>query len=365
MCLALERQGHTVELAIAGDEADLVTLFDRKYIRIPLVKKKFLRIISFWLFGGIQFWRSFRRIRPDLVITDIYTVWFSLPFVLWPWRNTRVILDNRTPFYEEAGESSGSFASWLMKLYTTLAFAYSRAALDGITVITDHYKDLVTARFRLDPSRVGVWGSGVDLDKLDPAKHQDPAKLDCMKGKFSILQHGDMTFNRGLVETIEAFRLIENADIVLVLVGDGPAKKHLVETVRSANLGAKVFLFDPMPNTEIPNLIAAADCAIMAYPDIEYWNNNNPLKLLEYLAMEKVVICTDMWTFRSVCGSSPSAHYIKTNTPENIAAAIEACYADRNELRQRGRGGPAVVGDRFSWDAQAKRLTAFAESLPR
>jgi len=40
----------------------------------------------------------------------------------------------------------------------------------------------------------------------------------------------------------------------------------------------------------------------MAYTDTEYWKNNNPLKFLEYLAMGKVVICTNMKTFNTIAG---------------------------------------------------------------
>jgi glycosyltransferase involved in cell wall biosynthesis len=101
----------------------------------------------------------------------------------------------------------------------------------------------------------------------------------------------------------------------------------------------------------------------MAYPNIEYWNNNNPIKLLEYLALGKVVICSDIWTFRNVMKNSKCCCYIKNNDPKNIAAGITYCYENRDKLKTWGREGVEIVSGRFTWGRQAQELLNFIKLL--
>jgi len=101
----------------------------------------------------------------------------------------------------------------------------------------------------------------------------------------------------------------------------------------------------------------------MAYPDIEYWNNNNPIKLLEYLAMGKVVICTNMWTFRDVIDNKKCGYYIPDNQPKTIANAINACYENRKLLDEWGKEGIEIIKKRFTWNKQAERLYKFTMHL--
>ncbi|HDH52987.1 MAG TPA: glycosyltransferase [Nitrospirae bacterium] len=122
-------------------------------------------------------------------------------------------------------------------------------------------------------------------------------------------------------------------------------------------------MLPPVPYSEIPEYISYCDCAIMAYPDIEYWNLNNPIKLLEYLAMGNVVICTDMWTFNDVMGNEKCACYVKDDSPQTIAEAINYCYNNKNLLREWGKTGTEIVREKYTWEKEAGNLLDFIECL--
>jgi glycosyltransferase involved in cell wall biosynthesis len=177
------------------------------------------------------------------------------------------------------------------------------------------------------------------------------------------MQHGGIGYNRGILETVDAMKLVNNEKIVLVLIGDGDAEGEISHKIKTFNLEKKVYSLPSVPYSDVPNHISYCDCAIMAYPNIEYWNNNNPIKLFEYLAMGKVVICTDMWTFRNVAGDTKCAHYIKQNDPETIARAINYCYENKEHLEEWGREGIKIVKENFTWYKQAENLLSFIEQL--
>lgn len=364
MCREMTAAGHQVRIAVAGNNPN----GDFKGVLVPvhIIPVKFLRIISFWINGFLQFLLAVGRFMPDAVILDVFTCWFSLPLLLIPRRfRPALLIDNRTPVYIR--EYYQGIGSTLMRYYTRLCFTYCAAFLDGMTVITDYYKDYVIKRYGFPGDKIAVWGSGVNTRVFDPAQFAGRVRPESLRGKFVLMQHGEISHARGMFQTIEALNLIGKDDICLLLMGDvvrsGKEREQIFGEIRERDRGKRVVIFPPVKNTQVPEFIQYCDCAVLPYPRIEYWNNNNPIKLIEYLAMAKPVICTDMWTFRSVMGSSSCAVYVRDNTPAVIAQAIERCYRDRAKLPAWGLEGRAIAEQRYSWEKQAGKLSSFIEDL--
>lgn len=358
----LEAGAHRVKIAIAGN--DVSGTFDR-YIRIPIIRRKFLRIITFLFNGYFKFIWNYIRLKPDCVILDLYSIWFSIPLAVLFKKKTVFIVDNRTPFYNSAPRDAG-FKDKIMRWYTGLCYGYCRVYLAGMTVITENYKKQVCRDYNFDYDRVGVWGSGVDLERFRIDEYERKNK-EFFPGKFILIQHGEISLNRGLLETVEALHLLNKTDIVFVMIGDvaggSSAKSMLLQKISRFHLEDKVYILPAVPYADIPRYLKYCDCAVMAYPNIEYWNNNNPIKLIEYMAMGKMVLCTDMWTFRDVAGNRKFVRYIADNKPASIAAGIDYCYQNRMYLDQWGREGLETVKERFTWGRQADNLLRFITQL--
>ena len=366
MCSEIKNFGHDVEIAIAGRQNN-EEIFKGKYICIPIIKIKFFRILSFWITGFLKFLITYFKLKPNVVILDLFTIWFSLPLIfIPPKKRSLIIVDNRTPFYNSTSQKS-TIQDNFFKFYTRLSYLYCKYFLNGMTVITSYYKQNVSKDFKFVFSAVGVWGSGVDIEKFSPQKHRNKDIPFFLKNKFVLMQHGGISYNRGLFETVEAMSMIDREDVCLVLIGTAiagsKAKDDILLLIKKLNLEKNVYILPPVPHAEIPKYISYCDCAIMAYPNIEYWNNNNPIKLLEYLAMGKVLICPDMWTFRDVIGDKKCGYYVKDNSPESIAKAINDCYQNRESLKEWGKEGIEVIKERYTWHKQAKNLLDFIEHL--
>lgn len=361
MCNALEKNGASVKIAVAGKEID--ENWNRPYIKVPIIRIKFLRIISFWICGYFKFILNFLMYKPDVVILDIVSIWFSLPFVLFPKRRCLFIVDNRTPLYDL--EFYKQIEDRIMEWYTKLSFRYCRYFLDGMTVINNYYKNQVCKDFNFKPGEIGVWGSGVNVEMFSPEKYKQNKRPSFLKGKFVLMHHGGLGSRRGLLETIEAVSLLKNKDIVFVLIGDIEPGFEIMQKISQLGLENRVYVLKPVPFYEIPSYISYCDCAIMVYPDIEYWKNNSPIKLIEYFSMRKVVICTDVWTFRDVAGDKKCVRYIRNNNPRLIADAINYCYEHRESLEQWGKEGEEIVKGKYTWRKQSENLIGFISGLEK
>lgn len=360
MCKELKHLDNDVRIAIGGPYDKDV--FDKDYIPVPIIRVKFLRILSFWICGFFQFIIQYLIFKPDLVILNQLTTWFSLPLIFLPkrWR-ALIVVDSRSPLYNQYVAKPG-LRDVVFKIYTRLSYLYCKHCLDGITVITSYYRKKICQDLKIAPSFVGVWTSGVDVARFSPDKYVGNVRPSFLEGKFVVMQHGQLSYNRGLIETVKALAKMEGVCLVLVggVIKNDTVEDEILKLSKLFHLEERVYIIPPVPHEDIPRYISYCDCAIMAYPDIDYWNYNNPIKLLEYLAMGKVVIATDMWTFREVLGDKRCGYYIKENSPECIVDAIKYCFNNRGLLQEWGKEGIDIANERYTWRKQAKNLLDFA-----
>ena len=75
-----------------------------------------------------------------------------------------------------------------------------------------------------------------------------------------------------------------------MLVGDGPEKARIRQRVDDERLG-NVLLLDPIPKSEIPDLLAAADIGVHCLADVDLFRTGvSPNKLYDYMAAGRPVI---------------------------------------------------------------------------
>lgn len=237
--------------------------------------------------------------------------------------------------------------------------------LDGVTVISPLMKKQICNEYNIDKNNVGIWSSGVSLETfnfecIDPI-NEPPF---CNK-ELIVMYHGVLSQSRGLQETVQAIKLLKSKypDIVFFMLGDGKAKDELESLIKELNLENNVFLHKSVPYDDVPKYIASCDIGILPFPNLNWWRVSSPLKLMEYLAMGKSVIVTDIEAHRKVLNNSLCGIFIKSHQPEEIARGIEKAYHSRNKLGKMGKMERERVIHKYTWEKQAENLINFLETL--
>lgn len=345
----------------------------------PIAKKGFydeVKLISIgnsvFFMGIIYFIKLFAtlvsiliitRSKPDVIIVDFSSVLPSLFFAFLSHLriiSVKFVLDIRTVpvevtgFHGIAKNAEYCIAIWLAKFF-----------FHGITVITPQLRDDIAKNFAIDQNQIGVWCSGASLSTFDPAKAKIPADTEKLQGKFVVMHHGGLGWNRGQQQTIDAIELLvtDYPDIVLFLLGAGPTAAELQEKVILKNLKNNVYIHSAVPYEDVFNYLALADVGIIVLPNIGWWRVSSPQKLMEYLAMEKPVIVTDILAHRNVLKDEACAIYISSIEADEIAAAIKFTYQHRAELPVVGKIGRKIVEQNYTWHAQACQLIKYLEKI--
>ena len=304
--------------------------------------------------------------RPHFVIVEPYAPALALILkpLLSPWAHLRVILDIRSTPVEVHG-----FANTLKSIVFDISVLVAKKVFDGITIVTAGMRDDVARRFHIDPEEIGVWSNGVSTRLFDPAAHlADGRRLRefyHLDKSFVVFYHGAVTADRGIAEVVKSIGILSKDgydDITFFLLGNGPALPSIKTLIHDAGLGGKVILHDVVDYTQVPKYIAMSDVGIVPLPRLHDWMHQCPLNLLEYLAMEKPVVLTDIPGNRSIVGDSKCGRYVADADPVEFAGAIAYFHDRKQMLREWGSYGRTIVEERYDWAKMAELLEDFITS---
>lgn len=306
--------------------------------------------------------------KTDFVIFDPGVhILGALPSLLFSkFRKVKFILDIRTTPVELVG-----FQGFLHRFWFSLSVLLAKKTFDGITIITSSMKKEICNEFGLNPCKVGVWTSGVSDTLFNPEnlilEREKLREKIGLTGKFVIFYHGVFTATRGLAETIEAIRILiqKYPAVVFFLLGTGPVVAELRTLILNKGLQENVIIHDPVEQSEVPKFISMCDVCIVPLPNHPYWRHQSPLKLLECLAMGKVIILTDIPAHRSVVGEAKCGIYVYSVNPTEIAKAIEYAYNNKENLEEWGKIGRQIIKEKYTWQKVAKDLENYLMSVER
>ena len=264
------------------------------------------------------------KYRPDIILTDWMSATLTRGVVLFRrlgLLGCKLVHDVRTvPVKEDGGKSLRVFES---------SIGYAKANFQGLTTITETLRDEIHARFKIDPGEIAVWTSGVDPDHFQPRDSSQLRRELGLEDKFVVFYHGSVNQNRGVVElALSAQYLRDREDVRILILGGGNEWDRLQQIVKDHQLD-RVILKPGVPYDQIPDWIACADLCVVPLPDHPWWRVSSPLKLMEYLAMGKPVLLTEMQAHRAVVSSDEDAFYVSGNDPQTLADGIRRAVENR------------------------------------
>jgi glycosyltransferase involved in cell wall biosynthesis len=205
---------------------------------------------------------------------------------------------------------------------------------------------------------IHVQHNGVNVERFQiqdkPAARQ---ALDLPAERRIVVYVGNLKASKGTVDLVEAARLLAAGgdDMpLIVLVGDGPARPILADTVDRHALARHVRLVGARPHQEIPQWIAAADA--LCLPSHQ---EGCPNVVLEALACGRPVVASRVGAVPELldehCGC-----LVTPREPAELAAALRAAVSrdwDAGALRER------VLS--LSWTENARILAGELERAIR
>jgi len=248
---------------------------------------------------------------------------FLVPFLFK--KGKKVIIYHGNPsreLFHKKGYFTGKIFTFLEKIATKKC--------DKIIVVSNETKEYLQEKYAVG-SKTAVIPVGVDIDKF---KSKDKIKLRKKYG-FSpkdkiVLYIGRFSAEKQIDFIVEE---LSKLNIKLVLVGKGDVIKPK----------KNVIVMDPMPHSELPDMINCADCLVL-FSKYE----GMPTVVLESLACGKPVVSSDVGDVKNVIVNDKTG-YIANK--DNFAYYVKKILENPSKFKK----ACAKMASNYSWDKIAKK----------
>ena len=246
------------------------------------------------------------------------------------------------------------------------ALATERAVLggaDAVLAVTQVLADLLVER-GARRERVHVIGNGAVPERYGPeakaaaaavrARWQLPATA------FALGFVGYMRPWHRLDLVLDAMQQPGLGDLVLVLMGQGPALPTLREQAAARGLAARLVVLGEVPPELLPAHVLACDGALI--PAINAYAS--PLKLFDSLAAGVPTLAPDQPNLRENVQHGHNGLLFRPGDVDDLVQQLRRLCGDRAFARQLGAAGLQSLRDRrWTWTGNAERVLAIADAL--
>lgn len=220
-----------------------------------------------------------------------------------------------------------------------------------------------TIRMGANPDKTLVIRAGIDFQTFNPSINGNEIRerYGISKDDKVLFFVGWLYHFSGLKEVVLELAKIkeEKPNVKLLIVGDGDAFDDLKKLRKDYHLGDNVIMTGKQPYEYIPKFIASADICILPAYNNEIMRDIVPIKIYEYMAIEKPVIITKLPGVMKEFGEDHGVIYV--DKPEDVLwKAIE--LIENGFVEEEGRKARKFV-ENNDWDSITDTFERVLERL--
>lgn len=305
-------------------------------IRPAMLRLPIFNYISMLFTHKKEIYRQIHEFKPDVIvafgiinarIAQIAAKKYDISFVYY-WID---ILHMLIPM---------KIMQWLGKLVEE----YTLRESNKVVVINESMKQYV---LKHGAKSVEVIGAGVDLKSFKSSNTSIREYYGINRGELLLFFMGYVYSFSGLIDV--ARELVRYPKVKLMVVGDGESFKFLELIKQELHLWDKLILIDKRPYRDMPDYINAADvCILPADTNEPIMRHIVPIKIYEYMAMGKPIICTELHGIIDEFGYVNGIVYVN-NARDVIRKSRDIDYAElsRQSLAYIQTRDWEIITDKF------------------
>lgn len=219
----------------------------------------------------------------------------------------------------------------------------------------------------VNPKKILVEHDGVDLRRFKKLPSPEIAKKKTkdfpgdrpVVGYFGSL-YTQNKIEKGVSVLIDAIAILKRKK-VRVYCGIGGGAEAELDTfrkqARDAGIGDDVRFFGHLTPARIPEQLRACDVLVYPAPASKhpyFQRDTSPLKLFEYLAAGRPIVCADLPPLKDIV-SKNAVYFATPGEPDSFAHWIEHVLKHPKEAEAKAKKGLALV-QHFGWEKRMDRI---------
>lgn len=233
---------------------------------------------------------------------------------------------------------------------------------DTVSVASENLRNLAL-KFGVKEENIFSVPVGADVSLFNPNINGDEIKkiynitgpLVLYIGQLHGAQHIDLFINAANII------LYRNQNVFFMIVGEGFMEKQLRDLVEELGIEDRVIFAGSVPHRKIPEYIAAADICVAPFRDTKVTRCKSPLKIVEYMAMGKAVVASNVGEVKRMLGGA--GILVESGDYFALAEGIRRLLTDK-ALRKNLETFTRLRAERgYTWSKTASSLLMAYEKL--
>lgn len=352
MCRAFASQGHDVTLIGQNcpvfDEPGVEDIFSFYGVAPDFALERIRRrTFRGWglLYGWQAAWRA-RRLRPDLVYARnlwgaFWTSLFGIPTVF----EAHTLKFLHQPFHRRISLAMLRRSSLVRLVVISGALREDTLAALPESLRGRFAETLLVAHDGADPQ--------------PPGEDEGPAPVDG-PGLFRVGYCGSLYPGKGAELLPALATACPWADFLLI----GGSEEALADYRQNHRLPPNLHLKGFLPQPEALRLCQQCDVLLAPLqPTIEVAEKGlniarwtSPLKIFEYMACGKAILCSDLPVLREILTEDETALFLPPSDPGAWSRALQVLADDAERRERLGREARRVLEEHYTWAARARQV---------
>jgi glycogen(starch) synthase len=267
--------------------------------------------------------------------------------------------------YEQAKKNGypsvrGRVANYFMQRLSKLEEETAKNATIVVT-ISNYSLEKIQKYYGIDQSKVRIVPNGVDIEKFKPMDTKEVRQQFGLGNEPCVLFVGSLIPRKGLPFLVEAAKKVvrAQADTKFLIVGDGPLRNQLYDSLKTANLSGNFKFLGNLKDNVLPAIYNCADVFVL--PSIQ---EGQGIVLLEAQASGKPVVAFDIGGVNEALQNKETGLLVNQGDVDALGDALLKLLTDKAIREKMGSNGRRFVSENYTWDVCAqKMLKVYFEAL--
>lgn len=323
-------------------------------------KKNFLnRSLNYFSFFLSSILASFKIGKTDLVFASAPPVFVLFSgFIVSKIKRALFVIDVGD-FWPDSVVALGLMKkNFIFRLIEKLEkYVYKKSVL--IIVNSNRFVDRLTKEKGVKRNKIKVLLNGAELNLFRSYDNLSLLKLKReynIEDKFVVLYAGLLGLAQSPEVLVETARVLKDyKNIVFLIVGGGVLKERCENLARKYNLKNIIFVGEK-PRKEIPNFTGISDLAIIPYKNLDFFKDNVPSKIFDYMAAGLPIIINLDGEGANIIKKAKCGLIAKPENPESLAEKILNLYNKKEKAKTMGKNAKKYAEENFDKRKIAKDL---------
>ena len=230
-----------------------------------------------------------------------------------------------------------------------------------IVTISNYSLEKIQKYYGIKQSKVRIVPNGVDTEKFKPMNTKAVRQQFGLGNEPCVLFVGSLIPRKGLPFLVEAAKKVvrDQADTKFLIVGDGPLRNQLLDSLKTANLSGNFKFLGNLKDNLLPAVYNCADVFVL--PSIQ---EGQGIVLLEAQASGKPVVAFDIGGVNETVQNNKTGFLVNRGNVDALADALLKLLTNKELSEKMGSNGNRFVSENYTWDLCAqKMLKVYHEAL--